>query len=507
MAKIFSDSIETIQFPNSRNIYMPSIIDNYIHSNVSGFLETSRMHDLQGRIDSINNSLVEHAKPIIKELEAWYRDMRKAEKNFSDKMRETNPSLANKQSVLKFLNNMFFNQQGNQKKLFDAWTAAKVAITSNSRVRAATEKSENEVQEEKQLKAYEKHINEIFTTINNFEEAYSQFVKQGNEKSFQQYNRSIKKLKSLSKMKGMEKIKSSNWSGLTQEERRSKLNELYSKIIKASAIDLGWTFEPVTKEALALLNTKLVGAEYAGSLDTVVDLTIEIDSQIQQYGINVKSSQEQYKIARSNNDNINKINQVFGKSAGVMRYVRNNLMALTSFAAPYTIYSDFQTRFRKLYESYKNVERKLAFVFNIMSALDGIREQIDNSKKTGHNIYSILILYQGGFIWTSSVIKDIIDGLPIFLSGETLTETGMEVISRYYVTYNRHPRSQLQSHYNQKRSVFNQIRKRENLDQNNIIYSELAASSSHNLSDIPLASQIFYTVNLSKVGKRQGGAK
>jgi uncharacterized protein YbcI len=196
---------------------------------------------------------------------------------------------------------------------------------------------------------------------------------------------------------------SSLWNNKTkgkkEEELRDKLNDYYQKtLIRKSLSAYGWTVEPVTKMAVMNLIGQLlvVGKDYASTKDfhTVIDLEMVRKESEHRVGINVKSQKYHYTISRVVNQEDPILSTFYSTTNKYLSYMRRNLISLTNYAAYYDDESENKKQLMSLYDEFFEYEKKVIYLYYLISALDGVRLETENPK----NIYSILISYQGGFL-------------------------------------------------------------------------------------------------------------
>ncbi len=468
-------------FLQPKNLY-----ETYTHSHISTFM-TTYTKTLENKIDKIKGKLSSTTSPVIKELKKWSEEIKSIENKYFEDFKKTyavdegHPELKNKDDFLALLNREFFKGEG--KTFLPSWEKVKTVIVKNS----SSTKKQDPILEQKALNNFRQQLTNIGKEINNFIDSYKRVSETKELIDQKVYKDSYNNLVAISsELKGF--VLDVN---LPQEEQRKQLNDLFKRAIKAT-IDIGWLIEPITREILnkALEKKSLVvGAKYKDK-KTVIDILLPSDISVPiRYGVNVKSQKEKYSITRSNlvSNPLLELGS-FEKDLG---YLRRNLAALNTYSVNYEKFD--RTSFDKLYKEFLKIEKDIAFLNNLMYALDGIRK-----KDAEISIYSILISFQGGFLWTSDVIKSIEKQLPDFI----LRRSPIKIISARFQMVGDSDKARLKELFRSKRIALKAMPK--NGMKNSDVYEALSKLPENQIKRNTLINSVTYTINLANA---MGGNK
>lgn len=473
-------------FQNQFYIKDPNLFDTYVHSHVSTFMETYKQNGLNTN-DEYGNALNSITKKVKKAIKDWNKEMVNAEKEFLNIYnKEQNTNMDSKQFIA-FLDSSFKENNGTIKSpILDMNTLRMSIIQKNDAAKKAIDPQD----EENALNAYRIQIEKIGIAINNYLTNQSKYLSTFNAKDASQYSLSKDNLEKLvPELNGKE----------LQKMNRKSLNELYGKTLKA-LINIGWLFEPIAQRLLGeKLSSVVVGNQAEMMKNSVVDLLITTKEDTKNlYGINLKSQEEKYEISRVNYGSLESV--VKNKTElNKLNYIRRNLGMLKSYNINYENYD--LSEFRKIFAEYNALEEKFAFLNNLISALDNTRNNANTD-----NIYSILIGYQGGFIWTSSLFSIILEGLDSYLQSKARRNRfdSMKVITASFDYYGKEKKDKLRKLFQQKKKIIKQAKK-EGQDVEDfypIFYGKINFPFDEYKSVI---SQINYTINLAAA--KTGGSK
>jgi Txe/YoeB family toxin of Txe-Axe toxin-antitoxin module len=392
-----------------RKLYLKgdSLIDRYTHSLTSSFLNTYKVHKSKFEKEK-RESEQYFFNYLTNRLIAWRDKIVKIENEYFNDMKES-MQVKTKQEFLD--------------KLSKEITDTKNPLVVNWKFLNTGIKYHNKAKAKLSIDYYKKVFLFIERRMQGYLDAYEKIIKDKKLEDIDFYNEQASKLKNVHH-ELLNIIK--NWtlkSNRTEDTLRKEMNEFYERaLITGTLSPLGWTVEPIILEVISskLGDIDLVGKKYAGKKGnhTVVDLEIIREENKKRIGINVKSQKYYYTVTRTINESDLILSKEFSEtSKRYLNYMRRNLTSLTNFAAHYDDEGGNKKKLLELYNVFFDYEKKVSYLYYLISALDGVRQEAESNK----NIYSILVSYQGGFLWTSDLINSLLYELPAFLKNEEIT--------------------------------------------------------------------------------------
>lgn len=377
------------KLPNDSSIY-----STYMHNHRSTFIATVLEH----KFDTIFDSIEKIQSKLQVEFSRWIKEIESVEEEFiSDFSESLKKQRMSRSEVIDLLT----------KSLSDDKILIPYFKGYRERVEKGTKKGSTDEETVDLIKGY---LFEMTSNIEQFLLNYRDKIS-GSNKFSGNYGTSFQGLESFLKQykKGLEEFKTKkDWS------------DFFGRFIKETPRMMGWLLEVAKANALGIVKkdlVRVVGSEYSGGIvSTVIDLEFNIDS-IKKFGINVKSHKEKYEINRKTSDDY--IEKMI-KQKNIWRYLNRNFIALKNYKTfefgenP----SFYHNNFMELYKKFILFEKNAAFLSEIISALDGVREENSSNK----NIYSVLISTPNGFVWTSEFAREVEKELPSFLKGESTRE-------------------------------------------------------------------------------------
>lgn len=431
-----------------------SLFETYTHSHRGTFIRTIINHDIN--IDKLTSKLKQISKSVIKDIKSHKETLMAYENMFLDKYNDPLKKKYTRESFIAKLDKDL--KEGEAKDIYKEWGKLKMNIKKDSKAK----KQDDPILEQQAVNYFKNQMSSIGATYNKYLDAYDTMVENAAETRGVNSGVYATSIENLRKFAGIL---------LNPPSTRKELNTLFKQLIK-STIDLGWTIEPLTKIAIEkTLRASLVGEEYnTKKIKSVIDLEMQLGKI--KFGINVKSQPEKYHIKRAND-----FERDIYTSPGLknqLSYIRRNLGALKNYSFDWDSDEDAK-KFNEYYKSFLEVERKLAFYTNLVSAIDGLEE----------DIHSILISFQGGFLWTTDVLNEIIKDI----DNET-----KNVISYKAFKWTKNNTAQLKTLWNNKRKIMNASKKPGNPS----LSYQLLSNAKPRFHKDSLIDHITYTINLAK---------